>query len=245
MVFLHKVSPPREGIRHEEVDITAVLDGKDLGSGTLCVAESCVSWLDGSGVGFNLDYPSISLHAISRDLSAYPSEHLYMQVNIKNEEDLKDDEEKTSDEATTKSDDEDEDDDDNSSIILLEIRLVPKDKASLETMFAVMTECQALHPDPDDSESDAEGDEYDVEEAEQGQIDLPTYYSFEEGMSQLTVEGQATLEKLEGMLARSSASSCCMDGVRTADVEPANDNKSKSGGTSKIPGQFDDAEVDH
>lgn len=29
----------------------------------------------------------------------------------------------------------------------------------------VMSECQALHPDPDDSDSDFDGDEYDVEEA--------------------------------------------------------------------------------
>lgn len=46
---------------------------------------SRVSWVDGSGVGFSLDYPSISLHAISRDLSAYPAEHLYMQVNSRHE----------------------------------------------------------------------------------------------------------------------------------------------------------------
>lgn len=28
-----------------------------------------------------------------------------------------------------------------------------------------MSECQALHPDPEDSDSDFDGDEYDVEEA--------------------------------------------------------------------------------
>ena len=34
-------------------------------------------------------------------------------------------------------------------------------------MFSAMCECQALHPDPDDedSENDFEGEEYDVEEA--------------------------------------------------------------------------------
>lgn len=47
--------------------------------------DSRVSWVDGSGVGFSLDYPSISLHAISRDLSAYPAEHLYVQVNSKHQ----------------------------------------------------------------------------------------------------------------------------------------------------------------
>lgn len=51
----------------------------------LCPNGSCVSWVDGSGVGFSLDYPSISLHAISRDLSAYPAEHLYIQVNSRHQ----------------------------------------------------------------------------------------------------------------------------------------------------------------
>lgn len=40
-------------------------------------------WFDGSGVGFSLEYPTIGLHAISRDVSAYPQEHLYIMVNGK------------------------------------------------------------------------------------------------------------------------------------------------------------------
>ena len=37
----------------------------------------------------------------------------------------------------------------------------------VEAMFSAMCECQALHPDPedDDSDDDFEGEEYDVEEA--------------------------------------------------------------------------------
>ncbi|NP_001187778.1 methylosome subunit pICln [Ictalurus punctatus] len=207
MVVLQNVSPPREGVRHEEVDITAVLDGRRLGAGTLCVAESRVSWVDGSGVGFSLDYPSISLHAISRDLSAYPAEHLYMQVNSRHQEDSKDDEAKAEEEADGSTDDDDDDD----------------DVSTVEKMFTAMSECQALHPDPDDSDSDFDGDEYDVEEAEQGQIDLPTYYSFEEGMSQLTMEGQATMQNSEGVL----------------------DDAKTDSGAFGVSGQFDDAEVDH
>lgn len=34
-------------------------------------------------MGFTLDYPTIGLHAISRDVSAYPQEHLYVMVNGK------------------------------------------------------------------------------------------------------------------------------------------------------------------
>ncbi|CAB1316639.1 unnamed protein product [Coregonus sp. 'balchen'] len=148
MVSLKNVSPPSEGIRHEQGEITAIWNGEGLGPGTLYIAETCVSWFDGSGMGFSLEYRSISLHAISRDLTAYPKEHLYVMVNTK----LK----------------------------------------------------------------------------EQGQIDLTAFYNFEDGLSQLTLEGQATLEKLEGMLANSASqkhhcvagampedtpTGCCNDGT--------------------------------
>lgn len=38
---------------------------------------------------------------------------------------------------------------------------------AVESMFSAMCECQALHPDPedDDSDNDFEGEEYDLEEA--------------------------------------------------------------------------------
>lgn len=37
---------------------------------------------------------------------------------------------------------------------------------AVESMFSAMCECQALHPDPedDDSDNDFEGEEYDLEE---------------------------------------------------------------------------------
>uniref|UniRef100_A0A673GIZ4 Methylosome subunit pICln n=1 Tax=Sinocyclocheilus rhinocerous TaxID=307959 RepID=A0A673GIZ4_9TELE len=172
MVVLKSLHPPSEGVRLQQADTTAVLDGKRLGSGTLFVAEAHLSWFDGSGMGFCLEYPSISLHAISRDLSAFPEEHLYVMVNA---------------------------------------------KLDVEPMFSAMCDCQALHPDPDDADTDDddyEGEEYDVEEG-QGQGDVPTFYTYEEGLSHLTAEGQATLDRLEGMLAQSVAQQYHMAGVRT------------------------------
>lgn len=49
----------------------------------------------------------------------------------------------------------------------------------------------------------------------QGQGDVPTFYTYEEGLSHLTAEGQATLDRLEGMLAQSVAHQYHMAGVRT------------------------------
>lgn len=44
--------------------------------------------------------------------------------------------------------DDDEDDEDSG---MIEIRLVPQDKATLEDIFMAMNQCQKLHPDPDQS----------------------------------------------------------------------------------------------
>ncbi|XP_066555422.1 methylosome subunit pICln [Amia ocellicauda] len=245
MVLLKNVSPPSEGVRHQQAETTVVLDGKGLGSGTLFVAETRLSWFDGSGMGFSLEYPSISLHAISRDLSAYPQEHLYVMVNAK----LDDEEAKESEmeEKASAAEEEEDDDSDDDSDPITEIRFVPSDKAALEPMFSAMCECQALHPDPedDDSDNDFEGEEYDVEEAEQGQVDLPTFYTYEEGLSHLTVEGQATLERLEGMLAESVAQQYHMAGVRTEETAADFEDGMEVDSGSAVAGQFEDADVDH
>lgn len=245
MVLLKSVPPPSEGVRHEQAETTAVLDGKGLGSGTLYVAETRLSWFDGSGMGFSLEYPSISLHAISRDLSAYPQEHLYVMVNAKlNDENEAEMQENAHDEV-----DEDESSDEEDSGVISEIRFVPSDKAALENMFSAMCECQALHPDPedDDSDNDFEGEEYDVEEAEadHGQGDVPTFYTYEEGLSALTQEGQATLERLEGMLAQSVAQQFHMAGVRTEEPNGEFEDGMEVDAGSTVAGQFEDADVDH
>ncbi|KAJ8368042.1 hypothetical protein SKAU_G00080700 [Synaphobranchus kaupii] len=246
MVLLKNVSPPSEGVRHEQAETTAVLDGKGLGSGTLYVAETRLSWFDGSGMGFSLEYPSISLHAISRDLSAYPQEHLYVMVNAKLNEESEMQETEEDNEEDEDDNEEDKNSDDDSGPIT-EIRFVPSDKSALEPMFSAMCECQALHPDPDDADSDNDfdGDEYDVEEAEQSHGDLPTFYTYEEGLSHLTVEGQATLERLEGMLAQSVAQQYNMAGVRTDEASAEFDDGMEVDSESTVAGQFEDADVEH
>uniref|UniRef100_A0A8C3MC28 Methylosome subunit pICln n=1 Tax=Geospiza parvula TaxID=87175 RepID=A0A8C3MC28_GEOPR len=209
MSFLKRFPPPADGVRHQQPDTEALLAGRSLGSGTLYIAESRLSWLDSSGVGFSLDYPTISLHAVSRDLSAYPREHLYVMVNAKFEEETK--------EAPMTEGEGDDSDDDVEPIA--EFRFVPSNKSALEAMFSAMCECQALHPDPEDedSDNDYEGDEYDVEARELEQGDIPSFCTYEEGLSHLTAEGQATLERLEGMLAQSVSTQYNMAGVRTED----------------------------
>uniref|UniRef100_A0A8C0P1D6 Methylosome subunit pICln n=2 Tax=Canis lupus familiaris TaxID=9615 RepID=A0A8C0P1D6_CANLF len=205
--------------------------GKGLGTSTLHIVQSRLSWLDGSGLGFSREYPTISLHAVSRDLNAYPRKHLYVMVNAKFGEESKESvaEEDSGDDVEP----------------IAEFRFVPSDKSALEAMFTAMCECQALHPDPEDKDSDDyDGEEYDVEAHEQGQGDIPTFYTYEGGLSHLTAEGLATLERLEGMLSQSVSSQYNMAGVRTEDSIRDYEDGMEVDTTPTVAGQFEDADVD-
>ncbi|XP_051952714.1 methylosome subunit pICln-like isoform X2 [Xyrauchen texanus] len=248
MVVLKSLPPPSEGIRHQQAETTAFMDEKRLGSGTLFVAEACLSWFDGSGMGFSLEYTSINLHAISRDQSDFPEEHLYVMVNAKlddeNEAEMPD---KAPDDARDVASDCDSED----LGTITELRFVPSDKASLEHLFSAMCDCQALHPDPEDDDSDDddddfEGEEYDVEGAEQelGHGDEPAFYTYEEGLSHLTSDGQATLDRLEGLLAQSVSQQFHMAGVRTEEPSAQFENGMEVD-SNTVAGQFEDADVDH
>ncbi|XP_072466862.1 methylosome subunit pICln isoform X2 [Notamacropus eugenii] len=227
MSFLKSFPPPspEDGLRQQQPDTEAVLDGKGLGTGTLYIAESRLSWLDGSGIGFSLDYPTISLHAVSRDLNAYPQEHLYVMVNAR----FGEEEPKELKETAMAEGEEDEDSDEDVEPIA-EFRFVPSDKSA--------------YPEDEDSD-DYDGEEYDVEAHEQGQGDIPTFYTYEEGLSHLTAEGQATLERLEGMLAQSVSSQYNMAGVRTEDSVRDYEDGMEIDTTPTVAGQFEDADVDH
>ncbi|KAM3837542.1 methylosome subunit pICln isoform 1-T1 [Vipera latastei] len=238
MSFLKRIPEPSEGIRLRQPDTEAVLGGRGLGTGSLYIAESRLSWITDSGLGFSLDYPIISLHAISRDLNAYPWEHLYVMVNAKFEAE-------ESKESPMPEEEEEESDDELEPIS--EFRFVPSDKSALEAMFSAMCECQALHPDPEDEDSDSnyDGEEYDIEAHEIGQGDIPSFYTYEEGLSHLTTEGQATLERLEGMLAQSISTQYHMAGVRMEDTPGQFEDGMEVDAAPVVTGQFEDADVDH
>uniref|UniRef100_A0AAZ1X2T0 Methylosome subunit pICln n=1 Tax=Oreochromis aureus TaxID=47969 RepID=A0AAZ1X2T0_OREAU len=249
MVLLKNLQPPTEGVRHEQAETTAVMDGQRLGCGTLYVAETRLSWFDSSGLGFSLEYPSIGLHALSRDVSAYPQEHLYVMVNGKlNSENEAEMAEKAAD------DDDDDDDHDGSSDggddedegTITEIRFVPSDKAALESMFSAMCECQALHPDPEDDDWTTTLKERSTAwRKPHGHADIPTFYTCDEGLSALTQEGQATLERLEGMLAQSVAQQYHMAGVRTEETKAEFEDGMEVDTAAMEAGQFEDADVEH
>ncbi|KAM9317865.1 methylosome subunit pICln [Pholidichthys leucotaenia] len=236
MALLSPLRPPSGGVRLQQDQTTAMMDGTRMGCGTLYVADSHLSWVDVSGRGFSLDYPSIGLHAVSRDVSTFPQEHLYVMVNGRLDGE-------NQSEMREKSDDDDDDDEE----FITEFRFIPEDKTALDVMFSSMCECQSLHPDPEDedSESDFEGDDDDDDDSgDEGGV--PAFSTCDDALSTLTSQGQATLRRLEGMLGQSVAQEYHMAGVRTEESsDQFEDGMEVDGGGVAEDGQFEDADVDH
>ncbi|XP_045583745.1 methylosome subunit pICln isoform X2 [Procambarus clarkii] len=157
-MLLPNLPPPEEGIRHRQCNTQAFMNQRELGFGTLYIAESRVSWAkDGADEGFSLEYPHIAIHAVSRDVSSFAHPCLYLMVDAKLEE--------TPTNAMSGDGSDSEDDDDESA--MTEVRFVPSDHFSLEPMYKALNDCQLLHPDPEDQQSDENvGEEDDEDEGE-------------------------------------------------------------------------------
>lgn len=152
MLVLSPIELPRpdEQVKHLEPNTVAFVQSNQLGDGTLFISASKLIWRSDDGQGFVLTYPQVSLHAISRDLSNFPSECLYLMYE-------------PDDTIDTNSDSEGSDE----PLEINELRFVPRDLSKLDAMYRALCECQLLHPDPQDSVSE-ETDEEDEEENNQG-----------------------------------------------------------------------------
>ncbi|XP_068686168.1 methylosome subunit pICln-like isoform X2 [Montipora foliosa] len=164
MVVMTSFPPPTEGLHHIQENTEAFVQDKSYGVGTLYIATDRLSWCDSSGQGFSLEYPAISLHAVCRDTSQFPQECLYCMTEMP----LDDNE---TDRASDDSDDR-----------VGEIRFVPQDKAMLDVMFRALSDCQILHPDPQEEEEEDEDFFCDADEGD------------------LSEQGQATLDHLESVI---------------------------------------------
>ncbi|XP_036083146.1 LOW QUALITY PROTEIN: methylosome subunit pICln-like [Rousettus aegyptiacus] len=138
------------GLWRQQPDSAAVLNWKGLGTSTTIfyITESCLSPLDGPGLGFSLECPTVSLHAVGvQGPRCIAIEHLYVMVNAEFEEESKG--------STAFHRKKDADDD-------VGFRFVPSDISVLEATFTAMCERQALHPHPEDEDSDDYDGEHNV-----------------------------------------------------------------------------------
>nr|VWO96075.1 N/A [Ganoderma boninense] len=131
-------------LRHKQQNVSVSLDPpldgfstQDAANGTLYVIESVLVFLSDTGRGFQIDYPSITLHAISR-ATAGPS--IYCQLDEPPAADAPDD------------------DDEESPSHMRELVILPKDPSSLEPIFESLSLCASLHPDPN-QEDDMDDDD--------------------------------------------------------------------------------------
>ncbi|KAF8515383.1 regulator of volume decrease after cellular swelling-domain-containing protein [Hysterangium stoloniferum] len=124
-------------LRHKEENVSVSLDpllegfeAEDGAKGTLYVTESVLAFISETGKGFQITYPTITLHAIARGEDG-PT--IYCQL----------------DETSGTGEEGEEDTRD-----MRELKVKPVDTASLEPIFEALSLCAALHPDPQGSDDD-------------------------------------------------------------------------------------------
>lgn len=183
---LNAVTCPADGIVHQEPTTDAYIKGECLGTGTLYIAEDYLTWSRSDEKGIQLSYPSVSIHAISRDTSSFPHRCLFLMLdqNLTN--------------IQLEPNEDSGDSDSESQTGVGEVRFVPACTDNLEVMYRALCTCQQLHPDEDDQDSEG-GDEY-YESLEAGG-DGP-----EDGVA-LSAQGRANLARMEQMLSTTNGSS--------------------------------------
>ncbi|MFH4983719.1 hypothetical protein AB6A40_010428 [Gnathostoma spinigerum] len=190
MILLSNVCVPDEGVRVIQGQVIAFLEDVSCGEGTLTIAESSVTWISQtSGQGFSLTYPSIILHAVSRDQTAFPHECLYVLVDAG-----KTDLNLPPDDSSDCMDRETEDEED---VKQVQIRFVPLDRSCLPLLYRQMCECQELNPDENDDFSDEElsgsGQTMESTQLEGGN---QWYTAYSEGDFELNEDGEANLRRI-------------------------------------------------
>ena len=137
MVVVTSLGPPEEGVKLKVDNVATYLNRQQLGMGSLYISEARVSWVGIQGRGFSLEYPHIALHAVSRDLTQFHQECLYLMIDVRLV-----DETGTPMTTPTSSEAGSDCEQEESDGGMTEIRFVPDDKAALDSMFASMSECQ-------------------------------------------------------------------------------------------------------
>ncbi|KAG5860631.1 hypothetical protein JTB14_037309 [Gonioctena quinquepunctata] len=136
MVIINSFKYPESSIRCQQGNVRAVLDNKELGIGTLYVSEHTLCWHQRDNVGLTIDYPNISLHAISNDQTIYPEECVYIMIDghISMPGDLP-----TSDEQN------DDDSDAESTADISDLILIPECKELITQIYEVIKSCQVRY----------------------------------------------------------------------------------------------------
>ncbi|KAJ7086058.1 regulator of volume decrease after cellular swelling-domain-containing protein [Mycena belliarum] len=166
-------------LRHREDNVSVTLDppldgfsAEDGAQGVLYIIESVLVYMSTTGRGFQIEYPAITLHAVSR---AETGPSIYCQL----------DEHVGEAEAAASNDDISD---------MRELSIVPQSAASLEPIFEALSRCAALHPDKSTPSDDEEIDAF--IDAESGGFEIFTGDEDQE----LSEVGRAALAHLESII---------------------------------------------
>ncbi|KAF9463875.1 regulator of volume decrease after cellular swelling-domain-containing protein [Collybia nuda] len=123
--------------RHKEDNVSISLDPaledftpQDAAQGTLYVLTSVLVYMSTTGRGFQIEYPAITLHAVSRGEQG-PSIYCQLDESMEGVEAAED-----------------------GVAEMRELSIVPQNAASLDPIFEALSQCAALHPDPADEGDD-------------------------------------------------------------------------------------------
>lgn len=107
-------------------------DDVDVGPGTLTITSRRIVWVAtaSTSVAISFNYYQIAMHAVCRDQDAFPAPCVYLQLD------------ETDEDPGATSDGEDE-------YVPAEIRLIPEDELSLQSIFDNLCLCSTQNPDPD------------------------------------------------------------------------------------------------
>lgn len=133
-------------VMHQEENSKFFVGETEIGKGVFYVTSNVVLWKknqdgDDAGKSITLQYKEICMHAISKDLSAFPHECIYIMYNGEidgiqsdeiNEEELNDS--------------------------FYQIRIVPENCNNLKRIFDRMSDCQCLHNDDEEDSEEAIGE---------------------------------------------------------------------------------------
>ncbi|PPQ64141.1 hypothetical protein CVT24_008771 [Panaeolus cyanescens] len=171
-------------VKHQESNVSVTLDppldgfsSTDPVQGTLYVLTSALTFMSTTGNGFEITYPTITLHALSRAATG-PSQgapSIYCQLDEGNA--LRKDGAENGDDDITE---------------MRELIIIPQNAESLEPIFEAMSHCAALHPDPNDEEDELDDAFIDTN----GDFEVFTGNDDEE----LSEVGKAALAHLESII---------------------------------------------
>ncbi|GLB40669.1 putative regulator of volume decrease after cellular swelling [Lyophyllum shimeji] len=173
-----RLEPPVDGFRPQ-----------DAAQGTLYVLTSVLVFMSTTGRGFQIEYPAITLHAISRAATDNGGPSIYCQLD----ESTPNVEGAPAPAAVV---------DDEEDTPLRELSILPQAPEALEPIFDALSQCAALHPDREALEDAQEGEFTNGDETWIDTAGPDSAYSTFTGdeAQELSEVGRAALEHLESIM---------------------------------------------